>query len=596
MIKITNLTKKYGDTVILDKAEYTFPQEGIVCLMGASGGGKTTLFNLIAGFDSDYEGEITVGGTSISKMSCDALCGYRRDNVGFVFQNYNLLAGYTVLENTMMGCEISKEDKKHYNKAIEVLERVGLGEKIEQKAGTLSGGQKQRVAIARALMGDPQIIFADEPTGALDRKTSTEIMELLQEISADRLVVVITHDEKICSFANEIIHISEQKIKAEQPVDRTVENGKPMVIGEPIKFNPIVRGLKNFKLHIKRYMAVSLAISIGLLAFIFSLSFGNVMEQSILEFQQKNTAFNNGYIKGEDKSGTLDLLKADSRIENTFYQYKLTDLILSLDGEKVDIPEKFPTAKATESLSYGVMPRKGKQEISLTPSIAKKFDENIKSLIGKEIVLSYDNAEYRLTISGIFNAGYDDFILSSDIEQKLYEKLSGEKNYSISYDVKAFTDIVEVSKSLAEKGLDSKNASNEVEALQNTFDKLNKLFLIISILVLAIGVFICTLLLFKLQNSRYHEVGLLSALGFGRKQISSMIMVENVLLSALATVINLVLLCCSIIVSKLLSLSFIVGGVEVISTVVATFVVVMAISGLASMKLLRTEPAEALRK
>ncbi len=597
MIQIRNVTKKYGVTVILKNANYTFPEKGIVCLMGPSGGGKTTLLNLLAGFDTDYEGEILVGGKSISKMDTDSLCRYRCDNIGFVFQNYHLLPGYTVLENVQIASELSEESKEDsQERATTLLNRLGIETKKNQKVENLSGGQKQRVAIARALMSNPQILFADEPTGALDRNTSTEIMTILQEIAKDRLVVVITHDAKICEFADEIIHIRDQIIATEQESPRDMTGGTSIVIGRKPNISMLSHAIKNFKVHVKRYAAVSLAISIGLLAFLFSLSFGNIMERSIDDFTTKNTAFNNGYIKGEDDGTILNLLKEDDRIENVYYQYKLENIGLSIDNKTEQLTEKFPMPKATESLSYGVMPRYGMNEIAITPSLAKKFDLDIRNLIDKNMVLELDGKEYNLTISGIYNAGYDDFFVSSDVEQQFYKDISVDKNYSINYDVKEFSDIVAVSNDMELHGLTAKTAVSEVFALQNTFNSLNKLFFVISILILGIGLFICIVLLYKLQNARFREVGLLSALGFSRLQISSMIRYENLMLSLLATVVNLILLGVSILVGKMMGYTIIFNGVQITLSVVATFVIVMTMSSVVSYKLIRTEPAVALRK
>lgn len=597
MIQLRNITKKFGDTVILENANYSFPETGLVCLMGASGGGKTTLLNLLAGFDTDYKGEILVGGTVINQLDTDALCAYRRDNIGFVFQNYHLLTGYTVLENVCLASALSEgSDEESRQKATALLARLGIAEKQNQKAENLSGGQKQRVAIARALMGNPQILFADEPTGALDRTTSTEIMKLLQEIAKDRLVVVITHDAKNCDFADEVIHIQEHQIVAEETRRKAGVERKPLVIGRKSKVAVFPRAMKNFKVHAKRYAAVSLAISIGLLAFLFSLSFGNVMEHSIDEFKEKNTAFNNGYIKGADDGTILDYLNDDERIENAYYQYKLEGISLTLGDKTEQLDEKFPMPKATESLSYGVMPRTGMNEISITPSLAKKFDHDIKSLLGKSLTLELGGKTHRLTISGIYNAGYDDFFVSSDVERQFYQNIENEQNYSISYDVKDFSTIVAVSNGLELRGIAAKTAADEVSALQNTFSSLNKLFFVISVLILGIGLFICAVLLIKLQNSRYREVGLLSALGFSKGQISSMIRAENLLLSTLATAVNLVLLGGSVLAGKLFGFALLFSGAQVILSVVATFGTVMLFSGAASYKLVRTEPATALRQ
>lgn len=601
MIKINDITKKYGSNTIFEHCSYEFPKTGIVCLMGPSGGGKTTLLNLLAGFDTDYSGEISVGGISLTKMNADELCRYRRDHVGFVFQNYHLLSGYTVLENVLLASELGGDEKERLKRGKAILKRLGMEEKESQLCETLSGGQKQRAAIARALINDPQIIFADEPTGALDRGTSTEIMVLLREISRDRLVVVITHDAKISEFADEVIQIKNKKIMEDQSAGRYISNEKPLLQKEETPYKKSKKSMaslafKNFRVHLKRYIAVSLAISIGMLAFLFSLSFGNVMEYSISEFQEKNTAFNNGYIRGSDDGTILSYLKSDERIGNVYYQYKLENISLHMDGNSQFMAEKFPTPKATQGLSYGVMPGLAKNEIAVTPSLAKKMAGDIKSLVGRELTLELDGQSYELTISGIYNAGYDDFIVSTDIEQKLYESIQKQDNYSINYDVKEFSDIVGVSNRLGLQGVKSDNASDEVYALQNTFQSLGKLFFVLSILILGIGLFICAVLLIKLQNTRYREVGLLAALGYRRQQITGMILQENLLLSILTTVVELGLLGCSMIIGRLLSLPLIVSGVQAACTIIAAFAVVMVISGGASLPLVRTEPADALRK
>jgi ABC-type lipoprotein export system ATPase subunit/ABC-type lipoprotein release transport system permease subunit len=575
MITIKDLTKKYGDTTILNNASYTFPDTGLVCLMGASGGGKTTLLNLLAGFDTQYDGEITVGGVSLHSMDSSALCDYRKDNTGFVFQNFHLISGYTVLENIMLALELHDEEpSKNLQKITRLLEKLGIAGKINEKIENLSGGQKQRVAIARALVNEPQILFADEPTGSLDRATSTEIMKLLKSISKDRLVIIITHDQKVSEFADEVIHIKDKMIVSDGWLTNPSLANNTLTFKKPIKTSSFKRAGKNFKVHIIHYFAVSLAISMGLLAVLFSLSFGNIMEQNITDFKTKNTAFNNGYIKGMDDRTILDYLNSDPRIENVYYQYKLTDITLTHDKSSAYMEEKFPTAKAIEGLSYGVMPRIGKNEIAITPSLAKKFAADIKDLIGEQITLNANDGQYVLTVSGIYNAGYDDFLISSDTEQTLYTNITNQDNYSISYDVKEFEHIVPVS----------------------NLKSLNRLFQIISSLILGIGLFICIVLLVKLQNSRYREVGLLSALGFSRSRITTMILEENLFLSALATIVNLVLLTVTIPLSKITSFPFNLTGTQIVLCVSATFVVVMLVSFTASYKLIRTEPAEALRK
>lgn len=605
MLTIEHVTKKYGDITILDDACYTFPAKGLVCLMGPSGSGKTTLLNLAAGFDSEYEGKIYSCGRELSELDRDGLCAYRRDCVGFVFQNYHLLPGYSVLENVLTSAELLPEGREEsVSRAEKLLERLGLLEKTGQKVENLSGGQKQRTAIARALMGEPQLILADEPTGALDRKTSGEIMTLLKELSEDRLVLVITHDARVCEFADEVIHIRDKKIAAERKVpdgEREADNSAGDRTGEPMRrtgadaSNPRKRAGLNFGIRLLRYAAVAAAISAGILAFLFSLSFGNVMEREIEAFKEKNTVFNNGYIRGADDGTILGFLQEEERIENVYYQYPLHEVSIESESHAEVLAEKLPLPKTTESLSYGVMPGRGKNEIALTPSLAKKFALDIKSLLGQTLKLSVDGTDYMLTVSGIYNAGYDDFFVSSDVEEAMYAKLPEQDNYSISYDVAEFEDVVTVNNRLELCGIHAKNAVAEVFAMQQSFRSLGRLFRVISVLVLFLALFLCVIILVKLQNSRYRELGLLSALGFRPTYIRSMIRWENIQLSVFCAAATAILFGIAAFVCGLLDFPLKVGVIELIACIGASFAVIIGISTLASIKLIRTEPAEALR-
>lgn len=596
MITIQNLTKKYGNDIIFEHTDYRFSNKGLVCLLGASGSGKSTLLNMLAGFDSQYEGDILVSSHNLSKMNADELCAYRRDHIGFVFQNYCLLPNHTVLENIMLPCKLHPQDETVKKSVLDLLSRVGMSDKAEERIENLSGGQKQRVAIARALVENPSIVLADEPTGALDRRNSNEIMSLLKEAAQNRLVIVITHDPKICDFADEVIHIEKHRIVTQR--QNTVDNMAVELSPKPaVKPSALKLGIENFRIHLKRYIAVALAVSISVLAFLLSVSYGNVMAKNIADFQEKNTAFGNGYIKIEKEVPELfTLLSKDNRIENVYYQYVLHDISLSIGENTENMAEKYPMPKATEKMSYGVMPRMGRNEIALSPSIAKKFDSQINNLIGKELILTYEQEEYRLTVSGIFNAGYDDFFVSSDMEQTLYEQSSQTELYALSYDVKHFEDVVSVAQMIKEQKMQPQTAASEVEAMQNTFHNIQNMFLIVSVLVLAVAVFISAVLLVKMQNTRYHELGLLSALGFCKSTIRNMIVSENLLLSGLAILCNAVFVGLTMIISSLLGVDFEIGLFELILSLLGTGVIVVLISIMAVMKPLHTEPAKALRK
>lgn len=596
MIAIKNLTKQYGGTPVLENAAFTFPNQGLFCILGPSGCGKTTLLNLLAGFDRDFSGEISVNGTALSGLSDRELCAYRRDNIGFVFQSYHLLPGYTALQNVLLASEaagVSPGESRP--KAQALLEKLGLAQQAGKKIETLSGGQKQRTAIARALMNDPAILLADEPTGALDRANANQIMELLKALSRDRLMLVITHDQKCAQYAGRILTITDGKLNGGEDAPLSEEPGALKQKNTP-KVSMGKRAIQNVRIRLLRCLAIALAVSLGILCFTLSLSSGNIIRQSIADFEAKNTAYHNGYIRlAENDQQIFQLLSQDSRIEKVYLQYVLSGVSLEMEGKTVEMEEKYPMAKAAEEMSYGVMPQTGKNEIALSPSLAAQFSRDIQSLLGKTLRLSWKGQAYQLTVSGIFNASYDDFFLSDDLEQSLYTGMSG-KAYSLSYDVREFGDIVKVSTWLEEQGISSQNASRQVAAFQTTFRNLNRLFFTISLLILGIGLFISSILLIKQQNTRYHEVGLMAALGYGRGQISAMIVLENLLLSAIAAAATLVLTGVSALVGKALGFDLVLTLWQALGAVGLSCLAILVIGFLASHRLVHTQPADALRK
>lgn len=375
-----------------------------------------------------FFGEISVNGTALSGLSDQELCAYRRDNIGFVFQSYHLLPGYSALQNVLLASEaagVSPGESRP--KAQALLEKLGLAQQAGKKIENLSGGQKQRTAIARALMNDPAILLADEPTGALDRANANQIMELLKALSRDRLVLVITHDPKCAQYADQILTITDGKINGGEDAPLSGEPGTLKQKSTP-KVSMGKRAIQNVRIRLVRCIAIALAVSLGILCITLSLSSGNIIRQSIRDFEAKNTAYHNGYIRlADDQQALFQLLSQDKRIEKVYLQYVLSGVALEIEGKTVEMEEKYPMAKAAEEMSYGVMPRTGKNEIALSPSLAAQFSRDIQSLFGKTLRLSWKGQAYQLTVSGIFNASYDDFFLSDDLEQSLYAGMSGRR-------------------------------------------------------------------------------------------------------------------------------------------------------------------------
>lgn len=221
MLELNNITKIYGEApkevLALKGISLKFRKSEFVCVLGASGCGKTTLLNVIGGLDRASSGELKIDGVLANSFSSSEWDAYRNKRVGFVFQSYNLIAHQTALENVELALTLSGETgitKKR--KAMAALERVGLAEKLHKKPDELSGGEMQRVAIARAIVNEPDIILADEPTGALDAKNGAQVMELLKEISKTRLVIAVTHNDGLAaSYATRTVRLSDGKITSD---------------------------------------------------------------------------------------------------------------------------------------------------------------------------------------------------------------------------------------------------------------------------------------------------------------------------------------------------------------------------------------------
>lgn len=228
VIEVKNVRKIYrmGTEKIyaVDDVSFDIYEGEFCCLLGTSGSGKSTLLNLMAGIEKLTSGQIIMKGQPIHKMNETKLARFRQKYLGFVFQSYNLIGTMTALENVELPLvfkRISKKKRRAMSK--EMLIKVGLKSRLQHKPKEMSGGQQQRVGIARAFVAKPSIVFADEPTGNLDTKTTMEVMELIREIARDnhQTIVMVTHDRRLAEFADRIIHVLDGKIQNIEVVDRS---------------------------------------------------------------------------------------------------------------------------------------------------------------------------------------------------------------------------------------------------------------------------------------------------------------------------------------------------------------------------------------
>ena len=295
MLQIKNISKTYktGNLVqrALDDVSLNLRDNEFVAILGPSGSGKTTLLNIIGGLDRYDSGDLIINGISTKKYKDRDWDSYRNHTVGFVFQSYNLIPHQTVLANVELALTISGiSGKERRERAIKALEEVGLGDQLHKKPNQMSGGQMQRVSLARALVNNPDILLADEPTGALDSETSIQVMDLLKEVAKDRLVVMVTHNPEL---ATRIVKVKDGKLLEDSDPYEIPEGEAPVPVHKNMGkssmsfLTALSLSFNNLKTKKARTILVSFAGSIGIIGIAMILSLSHGVNQYIEDMEEK---------------------------------------------------------------------------------------------------------------------------------------------------------------------------------------------------------------------------------------------------------------------------------------------------------------------
>lgn len=336
MVKIEKLTKIYGNRAIFSDFSFSFPNRGLVCLIGSSGSGKSTLLNIISGVDNEYKGTVEINGTKINKLTSQQASDFRIENVGYVFQNFNLLNLDTVFNNVLLPLETTHYAKRTILKkrVHDALDIVGLRNFAKQRVNKLSGGEKQRVAIARAIINNPKVVLCDEPTGALDEKNGQVIFNLLKTISRTTLVVVATHDfDSIKTIADYILEIKDGFVKVKNVRRKEDETRGLSLIGKGNKRSKprvsllfkIGYAFQKIKAKKIRSLILNLMLSLSLTGIGLSLIITNSVSTKI---EQSFKALLNGNFvivsnKNEnDNSFTTSYASSFSNVFNIYNRYQ----------------------------------------------------------------------------------------------------------------------------------------------------------------------------------------------------------------------------------------------------------------------------------
>ena len=362
MLELKNIVKKYiiGETVTtaLNSVSASFGEKEFVAILGTSGSGKTTMLNVIGGLDRYDSGDLVIGGISTKQYKDRDWDTYRNHSIGFVFQSYNLIPHQTVLSNVELALTLTGVSKKERReRAIEALKKVGLGDQLKKKPNQMSGGQMQRVAIARALINNPDIVLADEPTGALDTETSRQIMDLLSEISKDKLVIMVTHNPDIANeYATRILRLSDGVIISDEkniptaytPTDhldeepkekKTVTNKGKKKQTSMSFFTALSLSMKNLMTKKARTFLTSFAGSIGIIGIAAILSLSNGINLYIENIQREALSSYPISIEGEtmDMQALMEMMVdtgagsgQDRELDKIYGSFELTDMYETL--------------------------------------------------------------------------------------------------------------------------------------------------------------------------------------------------------------------------------------------------------------------------
>ena len=405
MLRLTHITKDYlsGDNTVhaLRDVSLHFGKSEFVSILGPSGCGKTTLLNIIGGLDRYTSGEMAVAGVPTSDFRDRDWDTYRNHSIGFVFQSYNLIPHQSVLANVELALTLSGVGKaERRRRAEEALQKVGLGDQLKKKPSQMSGGQMQRVAIARALVNDPEILLADEPTGALDSETSVQIMELLKEVAKDKLVIMVTHNPDLAEqYSTRIIRLLDGKVISDE-MNITAEQAEPAAEPEGEKTRDektreveekyrkktsmsfgtaLGLSMKNLMTKKGRTLLVAFAGSIGIIGIALILSLSNGINEYINQVQEDTLSTYPIQIVSEttDMSGLIEAIagshvseeeiEARDRIYANTMMYEMLDAMMSaetrtnnlakfkkwLESEESGVSEQISAVK----YGYGITPR-----------------------------------------------------------------------------------------------------------------------------------------------------------------------------------------------------------------------------------------------
>lgn len=553
MIKIENVSKSY-DRLVLNNVNVCFGDTGLVCLLGESGSGKSTLLNLIAGFDKPDNGSIYVNGINIDSYKSDY---YHQNIVSVIFQNYNLIESLNVYDNVGL-----KKDKSNVDK---VLDTLGIFKLKRKRVKYLSGGEAQRCAIARCLLSDSKIILADEPTGALDSVNSDKIMEILKDVSREKLVIVVTHNEELAKkYADNIIRIKDGCIKGSLPRVKNEVSTQVKDVKRSLKFTEMIKiTIANFMNNKIRNILTVIAFMIGLFSYALIMAINNGFS-SELDSMNVNTFYSYPLIISKesiiDSFNTNFEEREDIKIRKGNIVYnkinkELLDKINDLDDEKYDAVSFYREVNSEFKRVSHVIPNydffelirgnypKSKEEVLLLIDEEDSISEEVYNYINvdkgdfintkikvdgkvlKIVGVVKSKHEYFKSLSGIL---YSNDLFDSQITDiYIYPNSLDNKNY--------------IKEELSDYYV-LDNAQSIVDMTGKLVDGITLVLSLFSFVSLMVSVIMIMVISYISVLERQREIGILKSIGVGNRDIKRLFLFNNYIIAGLACLLSIILL------------------------------------------------------
>ncbi len=565
MLEIRNVKKQYNKEIVLDNINIKFAKTGLVCILGPSGSGKSTLLNLIGGLDTPTEGVIYYNFLDINKLDKQSINNYHKYEVGFIFQQYNLINYLSVEDNILIGNK--KQDITY------ILDKLNISHLKKEKVKNLSGGEQERVAIARALFNQPKVLLGDEPTGALDSKNSLLIMDYLKEYSKTNLVIIVTHDEKLANtYADRIIRLSDGHIISDNnPYNINEEFNTYDLSTNKMPLRSIYNiATNNFKNKKKRYVFNILSSMIGLISLMIILSITNGFNNAMDEYE-KNSLSNYPLVISESSTSLESEWNRylDSKEYNKNKIYVIDNKTNNIDYNLLNKVNKLSKYSNYIQYSYYINNniynsfnnREVYKELDLLVGDYPQFSHDVLLVLSSNNEISNELSYLNITNETNINSLINHIYYIDDIEYQItgiakFKESSPLYDTSlVIYNNELFNEIPDVisiypkdykSKRIIKSELDGisyTDYATSVKDISKDIIKVISLVLIVfASITLSVSILMISLTTYVSIYERVHEIGLLSSLGINKNNIKDIFYLENIISSLISAILSIIII------------------------------------------------------